>query len=132
MTDQKNHIFHTDQGKWDRRDFENSEFDELVNSNEERESLQGRLSTEFLEDVEIDQSENYFDSGHIHNDEELEMILNKLFQTFNHHNKITFKVDHSNVTLLGEVNSVHNKEMAEKMVKLIHGIGVIKNLLVLK
>lgn len=109
--------FHTDQGKWDRRDFEDSEFDDLFNDNEERVSLE-----------EYPATEEYLDSGHLHSDREIETIIQQIFsKTKLEKQNIKISVKNSNVIFEGSVSSQHEKEMAEKMASLAHGVGQIKN-----
>lgn len=122
-------IFHTDQGKWDRRDYENSEFDDLVNDNEERVLWEGYSAADYDEGLAKNFHEDHFnDSGHIHTDSEIESVIKEIFsKTKLDKQDIKLSVKDSNVTIEGNVSTQHEKEMAEKMAKLAHGVGAIKN-----
>lgn len=138
MSPSKNHsTFHTDQNKWDRRDFENKEFDRIFNDNEERSSLMGRRADEFDEGLAMGVHEDTYhppDFGHIHTDEEIEKVVKELLHNSQRIDArdITVTVSNLNVTLSGTVKSQFERDYATSLTKLVHGVGNIKSEIIVK
>lgn len=123
-------IFHTDQGRWDRRDFQDDHFNQYYDDNETRHSIQGHPD----ESLDISDDDYNKPSGHIYSDEELENVIRELFK--NSHQieseDITIRAYNCDVTLSGTVKTEEEKNAATSMVLLIHGIGLVHNELIVK
>lgn len=113
--------FHTDQGKWDRRDFE---MDERFFEDESEEDL----------DLSAEEASRPEHVEHLHPDDELEKTVKELL----HNSKrmdasdITVIVNDSDVTLSGTVKSQTERDYALDIVKLVHGVGSVKSNLIVK
>lgn len=123
-------IFHTDQGRWDRRDFQDDRFSKYYNDNETRHSISGHPD----ESPDINDDDYNKPSGHIYSDEELENVIKELFKNSHQINAedITVRAYHCDVTLSGTVKTEEEKDAASSMVLLIHGIGLVHNDLIVK
>lgn len=134
MNPNKEHsTFHTDQNKWDRRDFENEEFDRIFNDNEERSSLMGHRSEEVdPEPVEEPPHEELL--SRVHTDEELERVIKELLSNSQKIDArdISVSAREQTVTLSGTVKSQFERDYAVSIVKLIHGVGHINSEIVVK
>lgn len=119
MAPKEKSIFHTDQGRWDLRDFE------------ERFSVEPDDESYFLED---EPQEYIKPAGHVYTDAELETVAGKLLQDSPDVDEqdIRIKVKDGNITLSGNVTSKEQKENASKVLQLIQGIGNIFNQLNIK
>lgn len=122
MNSNKDHSsFHTDQGKWDRRDFEK---DERFFEDESEEDL----------DLSPEEASRPDYLERVHPDDELEHVIKELL----HNSKridasdITVLVSNSDVTLSGTVKSQTDRDYALDVVKLVHGVGSIKSNLIVK
>ena len=113
--------FHTDQGKWDRRDFSE---DERLFLDEFEENL----------DLSAEEASRPDHVARVHTDEEIEKVVKELLH--NSHrmdaSDITVTVDQTNVTLSGTVKSQTERDYAVGIVKLVHGVGGVKSELIVK
>lgn len=135
--------FHTDQGRWDRRDYENDNWSQFENNNMSRDSLLGHVPDElsegealdYREDEPIDFQKEYSEQeGHLHSDKELERVINDLFRSSKqlHDEEIKITVCKGDVLLSGKVKSEEKRSSATSLTELIHGVGQIRNKLVVK
>jgi len=120
MNPNKDHSnFHTDQGKWERRDFE---MDERIMDDEDDLDLSAE------EAATPDHMER------VHLDSELEAVVKELLH--NSHrmdaSDITVVVENSNVRLSGTVKTQKDRDYALGIVKLVHGVGDVKSDLIVK
>lgn len=108
-----------------------------MNPNGDERSLFHEIKTFFRdEDEGVDLAEDEYEDrhGHIYSDEELENVVKELF----HHSTtvdgedITVRAYNSDVTLSGTVKSEDQKNAAGSLVQLIHGVGLIRNELIVK
>lgn len=109
-------IFHTDQGRWDRRDF----IDRLDDGDE-------RI-------LNVQEDDFHEPAGHIYSDDELERVVKKLLRSSQSldASDITVTADKGNLTLSGTVKSDQQKHAASSMLGLLHGVGVVQNDLIVK
>ena len=122
MSPNKDHSsFHTDQGKWDRRDFNG---EERFFEDESEEDLD--LSEE--EAARPDHVER------VHPDLEIEKVVKELLHNSERldASDITVVVKQSNVRLSGTVKSQKDRDYALGIVKLVHGIGNVESDLIVK
>lgn len=135
-TGEERSIFHTDQGRWDRRDFVDDQWSKFQDDNINRASLQGRAPDEFDEGLAMDyHGDNYHEStGHIYSDYELERVVKELLQNSNQLDAadITITARNADIVLSGTVKSDEEKNAAGSLAQLIHGVGIIKNDLIVK
>ncbi len=113
------------------------EFMDLINDSEERESLQGHGPSEFDEGLALNTHEDSYhpqEIGRFHPDAELEKVIKELLGNSKRidANDITVVVDHSNVKLSGSVKSQFDRDYAESVVKLVHGVGNVSSELIVK
>lgn len=138
MSPSKEHsIFHTDQNKWDRRDFENKDFDRMYNDNEERASLEGRKAEEYDSGFAMDVHEDDYhprEIGRVHTDQEIENVVKELLHNSQRIDArdISVSVDQTNVTLSGTVRSQFERDYALAVTKLVHGVGHIESEIIVK
>ncbi|GEM_PF-1980767 len=129
-------IFHTDQGRWDRRDFVNDQWSELVDDNINRHTLQGHITNESdVEEAMSYHEEEFLEpSGHIYSDDELENVVKILLENSKtlDSSDITVTVANGNITLSGTVKSDQQKNAASSIIHSIHGVGLIKNDIIVK
>lgn len=113
--------FHTDQGRWDRRDFMN---EERIFEDESEEDLD--LSPE-----EASQPDRVV---HLHRDDEIEEVVKELLHnsTRMDASDITVSVINSNVTLSGTVKTQIERDYAIGVVKLVHGVGDVDSEIIVK
>ncbi len=132
----KESIFHTDQGRWDRRDFADDQWVQDVDANINRHTLQGNLPDEFdeAEAMGYDEDEFHEASGHIYSDFELEKVVKELLKSSKSldSSDITVTAHNGNITLSGTVKSDQGKNAASSVIQLIHGVGLIKNDIIVK
>jgi osmotically-inducible protein OsmY len=133
---QKRRIFHTDQGRWDRRDFVDDQWARDVNDNINRHTLQGHTLNEFDEAEAMDYHEDEFHgpSGHIHSDDEFEKMVKELLNNIKSldPSDISVTAHNGDITLSGTVKSDQQKNAASSIIQLIHGVGLIKNDIIVK
>jgi hypothetical protein len=113
------------------------EFMDLINDSEERESLQGHGPSEFDEGLALNTHEDSYhpqEIGRFHPDAELEKVIKELLGNSKRidASDITVVVDHSNVKLSGSVKSQFDRDYAESVVKLVHGVGNVSSELIVK
>lgn len=128
--------FHTDQGRWDRRDFIDDQWNRYHDDNVHRASLQGFPAEEYDEGLAMDYHEDDFQepTGHIYSDYELEQVVKELL----HNSKqldsrdITVTAHNADIVLSGTVKSDDEKNAAGALAQLIHGVGLIRNDLIVK
>lgn len=113
------------------------EFMDLINDSEERESLQGHGPSEFDEGLALNTHEDSYhpqEIGRFHPDPELEKVIKELLGNSKRidASDITVVVDHSNVKLSGSVKSQFDRDYAESVVKLVHGVGNVSSELIVK
>lgn len=129
-------IFHTDQGRWDRRDFADDQWARDFDDNINRHTLQGYTLDELDEVEDIGHQENEFHepSGHIYSDDELEAVVKQLLSNSKalDPSDITVSAHNGDITLGGTVKSDHQKNAASSIIQLVHGVGLIKNDIVVK
>lgn len=117
---QQKSSFHTDQGRWDRRDF----VDDIWTHNDfESPGPMGHLEDEFHEPT-----------GHIYSDDELENVVKELLKNSKllDSSDLTVTAHHCDVTVSGTVKSDKEKKAVTDIVRLIHGVGIIKNDIIVK
>ncbi len=136
-SNQKNKsIFHTDQGRWDRRDFADDKWAQDFDDNINRHTLQGHTPDEFDEGEAMGYHEDDFHepSGHIFSNDELEKVVKELLNNSKSldASDITVTADSGNITLSGTVKSDQEKNIAGSRVQLIHGVGTVGNNLIVK
>jgi hypothetical protein len=92
-------------------------------------------SMDLPEDDEFDLSpERCDDVSRVHSDDELEGVIKELL----HNSKqidasdITVTVQHCDVRLAGTVKTQDERDYAERVIKLVHGVGEISSELVVK
>lgn len=113
--------FHTDQGRWDRRDYMNGE---RFFEDETEENL----------DLSPEEASKPDRVVHLHRDEEIEAVVKELL----HNSKkmdasdITVTVSNSNVTLSGTVKTQTERDYAIGVVKLVHGVGDVNSEIIVK
>lgn len=92
------------------------------------ESNEEELSPELIDD------ELHDERGHIHSDDELEIVVKELLRNSEKidASDITVTVNHCDVHLAGSVKSQRERDYAEKIVKLVHGVGNIESDIVVK
>jgi hypothetical protein len=137
MTPREHSSFHTDQNRWDRQDFENNDYSHLINDNEERSSLQGRRAEEYDEGLAMDYHEDTYRppiEKHLWADHELEKAIKELLKNSQKVDArdITVTVDHCDVTLSGTVPTQEQRDYALSVVKIVHGVGLVKSDLIVK
>ena len=131
-------IFHTDQGRWDRRDFENDDWNWYENDNISRDSLSGHTPEELSEGEALDyhedepiefQKEYPEQEGHVYSDNELEKVIKDLLRSSKqlHDEDINVTVCKGDVVLEGTVKSEEKRSSATFLTELIHGVGRIRN-----
>jgi hypothetical protein len=113
------------------------EFMDVINDNEARESLQGHPSSEFDEGAALNYHEDDYhphELGRIHPDEELEKVIKELLKNSKRLDArdISVSVDKCNVKLSGSVQSQFERDYAESVVRLVHGVGEVYTDLIVK
>jgi osmotically-inducible protein OsmY len=86
----------------------------------------------FYDDGGASPLEDYTDEDMSLSDQTIENVIKEIFSNSKKlkDHKISIKVDHTDVTLTGSVKSDEEKYLAESLVHLIHGVGLIKNRIV--
>ena len=113
------------------------EFMDIVNDNETRESLLGHSPSEFDEGLALNYHEENFHSqgpARIHTDIELEKVIRELLKNSKRIDArdITISVDNCNVKLNGSVHSQFERDYAQSVVKLVHGVGEVRSEIIVK
>ena len=113
--------FHTDQGRWDRRDFMK---DERFFEDESEEDL----------DLSPEEASTPDHVSRVIRDEEIEQIVKELL----HNSKkmdasdITVTVTDAQVKLSGTVKTQNERDYAIGVVKLVHGVGNVTSEIIVK
>ena len=117
---QQKSSFHTDQGRWDRRDF----IDDIWTHND----FEGAEPMAHLE------GEYHEPSGHIYSDDELESVVKELLKNSKSldSSDLTVTAHNCDVTVSGTVKSDQQKKAVTDIVRLIHGVGKIRNDIIVK
>lgn len=128
--------FHTDQNRWDYRDFENDEFDRIYNDNKERASIQGSPVEEYESSEALDAYEDSFHVSHFpyHNDTEIERVVKELLHNSDRFDTsdVTVQVTDRTVYLSGTVKSQEARDYIISVVELVHGIGPVESDIIVK
>jgi hypothetical protein len=136
--------FHTDQGRWDRRDYENDTWNKYENDNISRNSLQGHRPDEmgegealdYHEDEPLEFQKEYPEQpvSHVYSDNELEKAVKELLRSSKqlHDEEIAVTACNGDVVLRGTVKSEEKRTSATFLTQLIHGVGQIRNDLIVK
>lgn len=112
-------------------------FQEMLDDNQERESLLGHTPDELGEDYAYNfQNDEIGEESlsRVHSDEDLERVIRELLKNSNRldASDITVTVDNAHVRLSGTVKSQEERDYAEDVVKLVHGVGEIEIDLIVK
>ena len=124
----KNSTFHTDQNRWENRDY----LKEKKSPSEDYEHALEKYQETLDENEEAiampDAHESESSLSRPHPDHELELSIKELLYNSNKidASDITVTVDKSNVTLSGSVKSQFERDYAAEVVKLVHGVGNVK------
>ena len=99
--------------------------------------LQGLGPSNFDEGLALNTHEDSYhpqEIGRFHPDAELEKVIKELLGNSKRidASDITVVVDHSNVKLSGSVKSQFDRDYAESVVKLVHGVGNVSSELIVK
>ncbi len=128
--------FHTDQNRWEYRDFENDEFDQIVNDNAERFSIQGIPAEEYDFSGALDVHEDSYHARQFHykNDEEIERVIKELLHNSSRvdASDITVQVTDRKVHLSGTVKNQEARDYIKSVVELIHGVGPVESDIIVK
>jgi hypothetical protein len=123
-------------GNNQRREDLSEKYNQILDDNQWRHSLEGHGAEEFDEAEALDYHEDDYikTPGHIYNDFELESVVKELLKNSRQvqSDDITVTADNTNIVLSGTVKSESEKNAAGSLVQLIHGVGMIKNNLIVK
>lgn len=113
------------------------EFMDIVDDNEARESLEGHPPSELDEGIALNYHEDDYhphELSRLRSDVELEKVIKELLVNSRciDARDITVSVDNSNVKLSGSVHSQFERDYAESIVKLVHGVGRVQEELIVK
>lgn len=113
------------------------EYEKKLNDNILNESLMGHPASEFDEGLELDYHEDSYSNqgiSRVHSDEELEQVLKELLHNSHEFEgkDITVSVDNCNVNLRGTVKTQEERDYAESVVKLVHGVGEVRSEIIVK
>lgn len=113
--------FHTDQGKWDRRDYMK---DERIFEDESEEDL----------DLSAEEAKNPEHISRPIRDEEIEQVVKELLHNSNKMDAsdVTVTVNDSQVKLSGTMKSQKERDYAIGVVKLVHGVGEVTSEIIVK
>ncbi|WPU66915.1 BON domain-containing protein [Peredibacter starrii] len=113
--------FHTDQGKWDRRDYTK---DERIFEDESEEDL----------DLSAEEANTPEHISRPIRDEEIEQVVKELLHNSNKMDAsdVTVTVNDSQVKLSGTMKSQKERDYAIGVVKLVHGVGEVTSEIIVK
>ena len=125
----QNSTFHTDQNRWDYRDFENSDFDRMINDNLERPDEQ-----EFAEAYDAREDTFHAERFHYHADDEIENVIKELLHNSDRvdASDITVEVRDRKVHLSGTVKKQEDRDYIKSIVELVHGVGPVESDIIVK
>jgi hypothetical protein len=120
--------FHTDQNKWEYRDFENEEFDRIINDNNER------PEEEFFEAMDVREDSYHANRIHYQGDEEIENVIKELLHNSDRvdSSDITVQVTDRKVHLSGTVKTQKDRDYIKSVVELVHGVGPVESDIIVK
>ncbi|WP_408095895.1 BON domain-containing protein [Peredibacter sp. HCB2-198] len=113
--------FHTDQGRWDRRDYANGE---RFFEDDSEEDL----------DLSPEEASRPDHLSRVYRDEEIEQVVKELLRNSKNMDAsdVTVTVNDSMVKLSGTMKSQKERDYAIGVVKLVHGVGDVKSEIIVK